>query len=76
MVAERLTRIGEGGFCEEQLVFGFGRHFDRRELFTRYARALPFSMATEAALSEVVRRSLERRHAWRGADCALSPDRR
>jgi len=39
-------------------------------LFRRYAAALPFQMPAERALREVVRRSLARRHAWRGEGCA------
>jgi tRNA A-37 threonylcarbamoyl transferase component Bud32 len=54
---------------------------ERRELFRRYALALPFAMPAERALREVVQRSLARGHAWAARDCAaggapLSPARR
>jgi tRNA A-37 threonylcarbamoyl transferase component Bud32 len=41
----------------------------RLELFRRYATALPFAMPRERALRELVRRSLDRRHAWQARDC-------
>jgi Lipopolysaccharide kinase (Kdo/WaaP) family len=44
----------------------------RRRAFVRYALALPFARGREAALREVVARSLARRHRWTGADCALA----
>jgi len=44
----------------------------RRAAFARYAAALPFARGTRKALARVVRRSLERRHRWSGADCALA----
>jgi hypothetical protein len=52
----------------------------RREIFLRYAAALPFTTSTGRALREVIRRSLARAHAWRARDCApavvpLSPAR-
>lgn len=43
----------------------------RARAFVRYARALPFAMLRERALREIVRRSLARSHAWRGADCEV-----
>lgn len=41
----------------------------RRNAFRRYARALPFQRGDEAALEEIVARSLARGHLWRGEGC-------
>ena len=39
--------------------------------FERYARSLPFASGNDAALREIVRRSLAREQHWRGADCSV-----
>ena len=44
----------------------------RRRAFARYAAALPFARGRDAALREVVARSLARGHRWSGAGCALA----
>jgi len=44
----------------------------RRRAFARYAAALPFARGGDAALREVVARSLARRHRWTGAGCRLA----
>lgn len=44
----------------------------RRDAFARYAAIHRFPSGAAAALGEVVRRSLARRHRWTGADCACS----
>jgi 3-deoxy-D-manno-octulosonic acid kinase len=44
----------------------------RRRAFARYAARLPFARGRDAALREVVARSLARRHRWSGAGCALA----
>jgi len=45
---------------------------DRRALFERYVRALPFREDPEVVLRRVVRQSLERGHRWSGADCRMA----
>ncbi len=45
---------------------------ERHRAFLRYARALPFRNGSDAALRQVVARSLDRAHRWSGADCALA----
>lgn len=44
----------------------------RHRAFARYAGALPFARGRDAALRELVSRSLARRHRWTGAGCALA----
>jgi len=44
----------------------------RRAAFARYTAALPFAGGSREALARLVRHSLERRHRWTGADCALA----
>jgi hypothetical protein len=52
----------------------------RRRAWRRYCAALPFAAGRDAALAEVVARSLARRHRWSGVGCKLaeepSPSRR
>jgi tRNA A-37 threonylcarbamoyl transferase component Bud32 len=45
---------------------------DRRHAWDRYRRALPFAAGREAALAEIVARSVRRRHRWSGAGCRLA----
>lgn len=45
---------------------------DRRALFVRHARALPFAAPRDAVLQSVVQASLEREHHWSGEDCDAS----
>lgn len=47
----------------------------RRRAFARYAAALPFARGSDAALREVVARSLARGHRWSGAGCAVAERR-
>ncbi len=54
--------------------------YERLRGFERYVAQLPFAMGRAAALGEIARRSLERRHHWRGEDCksvtsGSAPDR-
>ncbi|HVH07520.1 MAG TPA: lipopolysaccharide kinase InaA family protein [Myxococcota bacterium] len=44
----------------------------RRRAWTRYRTALPFAAGRDAALTDVVARSLARRHRWSGAGCRLA----
>jgi tRNA A-37 threonylcarbamoyl transferase component Bud32 len=46
----------------------------RCRAFRRYARELPFGVGNEAALREVVRESLARRHRFRGEGCRLAEE--
>ncbi len=48
---------------------------ERRLLFERYVRALPFRADPPAVLARVVAISLDRHHAWLGAGCALAESR-
>jgi len=44
---------------------------ERLRGFERYAARLPFEMGADAARVAIARRSLERRHRWRGEGCEL-----
>jgi tRNA A-37 threonylcarbamoyl transferase component Bud32 len=45
---------------------------DRRRAWDRYRRGLPFAAGGDAALAEIVARSLRRGHRWSGAGCRLA----
>jgi tRNA A-37 threonylcarbamoyl transferase component Bud32 len=42
----------------------------RERAFARYAAALPFAGGNARARRRIIAQSLDRQHAWRGADCA------
>lgn len=67
--AERVEALSE---LNASLADGLVSSRERREGFARYAAALPFRDGEQAALRQIVARSLERGHFWSGEDCEAS----